>query len=146
MTKRFVILALAAITFAVSPQSLKAADEDALCPAGNATLSGTYVLRGEGTIVGVGPVTVVGWITYDGMGNVVRSSMTASVNGTISTFTVSGPYTVNSDCSGSVEPSGQHYSMVVSPDGKTVNWIQTDPGTVSSGTEVRLRHESELRK
>jgi len=138
MTNRLVILALAAITFAAAPHSLKAADEDALCPRGNATLSGTYVLRGGGTIVGVGPVTVVGWLTNDGKGSVVKSSMTASVNGKISTFTVSGPYTVNSDCSGSVEPSGQHYNMVVSPDGNRVNWIQTDPGTVSSGTEVRL--------
>jgi hypothetical protein len=138
MTKPLVILALAAITFAVAPQALKAAGADALCPLGNATLSGTCMLRGEGTIVGVGPLAVVGWLTYDGKGNVVKGSMTASVNGTISMFTISGPYTVNSDCSGSVEPSGQHYNMVVSPDGKTVSWIQTDPGTVSSGTEVRL--------
>ena len=138
MTKRLVILALAAITFAMAPQALKAADEGALCPLGNATLSGTYVLHGVGTIVGVGPLAVVGWLTYDGKGNVVKGSMTASVNGTISMFTVSGPYTVNSDCSGSVEPTGQHYNMVVSPDGKRVNWIQTDPGTVSSGTEDRL--------
>ena len=64
--------------------------------------------------------------------------MTASVNGTISTFTIAGPYTVNSDCSGPFEPSGQHYNFVVSPDGNRVNWIQTDPGTVSSGTEARL--------
>src|SRR6202023_4263062 len=79
MTKHLVILALAAITFAAAPHSLKAADEDALYPLGNATLSGTYVLRGGGTIVGVGPVTVVGWLTYDGKGSVVKSSMTASV-------------------------------------------------------------------
>jgi len=138
MTKILASCALAAMTFAAAPQALKAADADALCPLGNATLSGTYMLRGEGTIVGVGPVTVVGWLTYDGKGYVVKSSMTASVNGTISTFTIAGPYTVNSDCSGSVEPSGQHYNFVVSPDGKRVNWIQTDPGTVSSGTEARL--------
>ena len=140
MTKILASCALAAMTFAAAPQALKAADADALCPLGNATLSGTYMLRGEGTIVGVGPVTVVGWLTYDGKGYVVKSSMTASVNGTISTFTIAGPYTVNSDCSGSVEPSGQHYNFVVSPDGKRVNWIQTDPGTVTSGTEVRLGH------
>lgn len=138
MTKHLVILTLAAIAFGVAPQTMKAAQEDALCPLGNATLRGTYMLHGGGIIVGVGSVTVVGWLTYDGKGNVVKSSMTASVNGTISTFSVSGPYTVNADCSGSVEPSGQHYNMVVSPDGKTVNWIQTDPGTVSSGTELRL--------
>ena len=138
MTKRLVIFALATMTFAVAPHALKADDDDALCPRGKATLSGTYMLRGGGTIVGVGPVTVVGWLTYDGKGSVVKASMTASVNGTISTFPISGPYTVNSDCSGSVEPSGQHYSFVVSPDGKSVDWIETDPGTVSSGTEVRL--------
>jgi hypothetical protein len=138
MTKRLVILALAAITFVVAPQALKAADASALCPLGNATLSGTYMLRGEGTIVGVGPVTVVGWLTYDGKGFVAKNSMTASVNGAISTFAIAGPYTVNSDCSGSFEPSGQHYNFVVSPDGKGVNWIETDPGTVFSGTEARL--------
>ena len=137
MTKLLASCALAAITFVVAPQALKAADADPLCPLGNATLSGTYMLRGEGTIVGVGPVTVVGWLTYDGKGYVVKSSMTASVNGTISTFTIAGPYTVNSDCSGSVEP-GTHYNFVVTPDGKEVYWIQTDPGSVTSGTEVRL--------
>ena len=134
MTRRLVILTLAAITFAVAPQALMAGDADALCPLGNATLSGTYVLHGEGA----GPSAVFGWLTYDGKGSVVKGSMTASVNGAILRFPVSGPYTVNSDCSGSVEPSGGHYDMVVSPDGKTVNWIETDPGTVSSGTEVRL--------
>jgi len=134
MTKRLVILAVVAITFAVAPQALKGDDDDALCPRGNATLSGTYVLHGQGA----GPSAVVGWLTYDGKGSVVKGSMTASVNGTILRFTVSGPYTVNSNCSGSVEASGGHYDMVVSPDGKSVNWIETDPGTVSSGTEVRL--------
>ena len=137
MTRRLVILALAAITSAVAPSALMAGTADPLCPMGNATLRGTYMLRGEGTIVGVGPVTVVGWLTYDGKGNVVKASMTASVNGTISTFPISGPYTVNSDCSGSVEP-GTHYNFVVTPDGKEVYWIQTDPGSVTSGTEVRL--------
>ena len=140
MTKRLVILALAAITFAVAPQALKAAGADALCPLGNATLSGTYMLRGEGTIVGVGPLAVVGWLTYDGKGNVVKGSMTASVNGKISTFTVSGPYTVNSDCTGSTNLSGSNYYFIVTPDGSTVNWIASDPGLVFSGTEIRLRH------
>jgi hypothetical protein len=139
MTKVLVSCALVAMTFAAAPQPLKATNEDTLCRLGNATLRGTYMLRGEGTIVGVGPATVVGWLTYDGKGNVVNSSMTASVNGVISRFTISGPYTVNSDCSGSTELSGGHYDFVVSPDGNRVNWIQTDPGTVSSGTEVRLK-------
>jgi hypothetical protein len=135
MMKRLVVFALAAIAFVAMPQSLKAAE--GLCPRGNATLSGTYMLRGEGTIVGGGPVTVVGWLTYDGKGNVVAASMTASVNGTIFTGPISGPYTVNSDCSGSLQAGG-HYNFVVTPDGKEVYWIQTDPGTVTSGTILRL--------
>jgi hypothetical protein len=135
MRKRLVVFALAAIAFVAMAQSLKAAE--ALCPRGNATLSGTYMLRGEGTIVGVGPTTVVGWLTYDGKGNVVNASMTASVNGTIFRGPISGPYTVNSDCSGSLQAGG-NYNFVVTPDGKEVYWIQTDPGTVTSGTIVRL--------
>jgi hypothetical protein len=135
MTRLLVSCALAVITLGATPQALKAAE--ALCPLGNATLKGTYMLRGEGTNVGVGPGTVVGWLTYDGKGNVVDGFMTASGNGTVSTFRISGPYTVNSDCSGSVEP-GTHYNFVVTPDGKEVYWIQTDPGSVTSGTEVRL--------
>jgi len=139
MTRFLVTFALSAVTFAVAPRALKAADADALCPLGNATLRGTYTLRGEGTIVGIGPMTAVGWLTYDGKGNVVNSFMSASVNGVISTFTISGPYTVNSDCAGSTDLSGSHYNFVVSPDGNRVNWIQTDPGTVVSGTIVRLK-------
>src|SRR5271167_1671585 len=60
------LLALVVFTATLTPQALKAGDADALCPLGNATLRGTYMLRGEGTIVGVGPATVVGWLTYDG--------------------------------------------------------------------------------
>jgi hypothetical protein len=33
---------------------LKAADSEALCPRGDATLRGTYMSRGGGTVVGVG--------------------------------------------------------------------------------------------
>jgi hypothetical protein len=60
MTKRLVIFALPLGTFAAAPRSLKAADGDALCPMGNATLRGTYMVLGMGFIVGVGPFTSVG--------------------------------------------------------------------------------------
>jgi hypothetical protein len=143
MTKRLVIFALAVMTFAAAAHALKAADADALCPRGNATLRGTYMSRGEGTIVGVGPLTAVGWLFYDGTGNVVNG-FTVSVNGVISRDTIFGPYTVNRDCTGSTNLSGGHYDFVVTPDGSRVNWIRTDPGSVFSGTEIRLGHESGL--
>lgn len=143
MTKLLVPCALVAMTFAAAPQALKATD--ALCPLENATLRGTYMVTGGGTVVGVGPVSAVGTITYDGKGNSVNT-FTVSVNGAISRgVTVTGPYTVNRDCTGTLAQSdGTNYDFVVAPDGSTVFWIETDTGTVISGTEVRLKHSSEL--
>jgi hypothetical protein len=147
MTKLLVSCALAAITFAATPQALKATDTDGQCPLQNATLRGTYMVTSTGTIVGVGPVTAVGTITYDGKGNSVNT-FTVSVNGAISRgVTVTGPYIVNRDCTGTlVQSDGTHYDFVVTSDGSTVFWIETDTGVVLSGTEVRLGHSSELKE
>src|SRR5215470_14168706 len=136
MRNLFASLALSIITFALAPQAFSAQ-----CPLGNATLHGSYTVFGTGTIVGVGPVTVVGVQTWDGQGNTV-ATYTASVNGNIFTgVTVTGTYSVNSDCTGSnAESDGSHYNLVASPDGNSTTWIRTDAGTVLSGTEVRLRH------
>ena len=139
MTKLLVSCALVAITFAAAPQALKAIDTDALCPLQNATLLGTYMVNGTGTVVGVGPVSSVGTVTYDGKGNSVNT-FTVSVNGTISRGVVTGPYTVNRNCTGTLDQSdGTHYDQVVAPDGSTVFWIETDTGTIVSGTEVRFK-------
>jgi hypothetical protein len=140
MTKRLVILTLVAITFAVAPRALMAADEDARCPAGNATLHGPLMTQATGYIVGVGPITVVGMMTYDGRGGGVLVS-TLSVNGAISKGTLTATYTVNSDCTMTQTMSnGTNYDGVVAPDGSTGYWMETDPGTFISGTLVRLRH------
>jgi hypothetical protein len=142
MTKRLVIFALSAVTFAVAPQALKAADE-ALCPLGNETLHGNYMSRATGTIVGVGPITAVGRIDYDGQGSFVNP-FTASVNGAVSEATEIGTYTVNSDCTGSVVATdGAHYNFVITPDGSRFDWIDTDPGRVFSGTAIRLTRRLE---
>jgi hypothetical protein len=146
MTKLLVSCALAAIIFAAAPQVLKAADTDAQCPLLNATLRGTYMVTGGGTILGVGSLTAVGTITYDGKGNSVNI-FTVSVNGAISTGAVTGPYTVNRDCTGTLDQSdGTHYNHVVAPDGSTVFWIETDAGTIVSGTEVRFKHSNEIKE
>jgi hypothetical protein len=129
---------LAAMTFAAAPQALKADDSDALCPLGNITLRGAYMTLGTGYIVGVGPISSIGVMTFDGKGAGALTS-TASVNGVVSRGTISGPYTVNGDCSGSTDLSGGHYDFVAAPDGSRINWIATDPGIVLSGTALRLR-------
>jgi hypothetical protein len=134
--KLLATFAVAAMVLAIAPQTLKAT---ALCPLQNATLRGTYLSHGTGTIAG-GPISAVGTATYDGNGN-TSNTFTASVNGTIlKSVTVTGTYTVNPDCTGSLEAqNGAHYDFVVNPDGKTVFWIETDPGTVFSGDQVRFK-------
>jgi hypothetical protein len=144
MRKLFATFALAAVAFALAPQALKAADSP--CPLLNATKHGTYVVYGTGTIVGVGPAVAVGEITYDGHGNTL-ATFTLNVNGNVQTNTnVPGTYTINSDCTGTSFEAGAQYSFVVSPDGHTTTWMETDPGTVVSGTEVRLRRPAGAEK
>jgi len=136
---KFVIACvLATITFAAAPRTLEAADPDALCPRQNATLVGTYMSHGTGTVVGVGPVSAVGTITYDGHGNLINP-FTISVNGAVSALTQTGSYTVNRDCTGTVVQGGAHYDFVVAPDASTVFWIETDAGTIVTGTAVRMK-------
>jgi hypothetical protein len=134
MVKSFASSILAVLTLGLAPQALKAAP---LCPLGNATLHGTYVVSGSGSVTGVGPVTAVGEVTYDGQGN-SSATFKASFNGTIQTVTVPGTYTVNADCTGTAEEATAHYFFVVTPDGNKYSWLETDPGTVLSGTVVRL--------
>jgi len=138
MTKIFLSCALAAFALGTAPQVLRAAEPEALCPRLNATLVGTYMSHGTGTVVGVGPVAAVGTITYDGHGN-LDNPFTLSVNGSVSTFNQTGTYTVKSDCTGTVVQAGAHYNFVVSPDGNNVFWIETDGGTTITGTATRMK-------
>jgi len=132
---------LAATTVAMASLTAKAAD--ARCPLLNATLNGTYVVSGSGTITGVGQVTALVEHTWDGQGHTVATN-TISANGNILHVTVTGTYTVNPNCTASLaESDGTHYKFVVAPDGNTASWIEIDPGTVVRGTEVRLKPVSE---
>ena len=122
MRKLFASGTLAIIAFALVPRAL-----NAQCRLGNATLHGTYVVSGAGTAVGVGSITAVGLHTWDGQGNTV-ATYTVSVNGNIYPgVTVTGSYSVNPDCTGSLtESDGSHYNFVVSPNGNSATWIRTD--------------------
>ncbi len=131
------LLALVVFAAALASQAVWAGDKK--CPLGNATLRGTYMSHGSGTVVGVGPVAAVGLIIYDGKGN-LTNPFTVSVNGAIDSVPATGTYTVNSDCTGTVTQTGGNYHFVVAADGSKVFWIETDPGTVISGSAVRLGH------
>ena len=105
-------------------------------------MNGTYVMSGGGAVTGVGPVSVAGLVVYNGDGTGTLVTSTSSVNGTVSKLAnVSGVYTVNRDCTGSKVfgsgASAQHFDFVITPDGSTITWVETDNGTTISGTAVR---------
>jgi len=66
-----------------------------------ARAAGTYGFTDSGTVVGVGPRAAAGILTLDAAGN-INGKVTASLNGSVSHTALSGTYTVNSDCTGTV--------------------------------------------
>src|SRR3954454_18294836 len=111
-----------------------------------ATLNGTYVNTGTGSIGGV-PVVMVGKVTYDGRGN-GQSTFTRSTAGVISRLVgVAGGYTVRADCTGSKTFGGvTDYDFVVSPNGSEITWIVTNTGAgaLFTGRAVRVENSGEL--
>ena len=63
----------------------------------NAILNGSYGLNANGTIIGVGPVGLVGVLKYDGLGT-LTGIVFQRVNGNILQFTLTGTYSVDSNC------------------------------------------------
>ena len=101
----------------------------------NASIKGTYGFSCEGTVVGVGPLAVIGVLTADGNGTGSEVE-TISFNGDIvqgATFTVT--YTVNADCTGSFVSSGLgavfHNDFVIDDNKKEIRLIPTEPGFVA---------------
>ena len=132
---------VAALAFMTASQSVLAGDlNNTLCPLQNATMKGTYVTQGTGTVIGVGPITTVGMVVYNGDGTGVLVFSTASVNGATHTSSnVPAAFTVNQDCTGSKTIGTTHFNFVISPDGGTITWIVTDAGVSASGTGIRQR-------
>ncbi len=136
---------LAALALAAIPHVVRA-DVSVGCFLGNAVMKGTYVVSGKGTVVGVGPIVLAGEVVYNGDGTAVLASETQNVNGTIIRPSgVTGTYTVNHDCTGSKTfgsgASAQHFDFVISPDGSTITWVETDANAVISGKAVRVSND-----
>jgi hypothetical protein len=141
VTKLLGSFALAALATAVTTQTLKA--NSTLCVMGDSVMSGTYVMSGTGNIVGLGPVVVVGEVVYNGDGTGVLMSATENVNGAVVRLSmVPAIFTVNRDCTGSktvgTGSSAEHFDFLITPDGSTITWVETDANAVISGTAVRI--------
>ena len=102
-------------------------------------LRGRYGLLLTGTIVGLGPATEIGSITFDGAGT-LSGKLTASFNGAIIPRTATGTYVVNPDCTGKISanitPGGpvEIDLVMVDSNGNKAFVIVTTPGLVFSGS------------
>lgn len=102
----------------------------------NASIKGSYALSCEGTVVGLGPIAVIGVFTADGNGTGSEVE-TISFNGAISQgvpFTVT--YNVNGDCTGSFVSTGPdgsvfHNNFVLDDNKKEFRLMPTEPGFVA---------------
>jgi hypothetical protein len=112
-----------------------------------ATLRGLYMFAQSGYVTISGslvPQGVTGKAIFYGNGK-FDSLATISIGGTIIPDDAApGTYKLNSDCTGTVTvlmtaPTPDvHLDIFVAPDGDKFFTIQTDPGSVLSGTEQRV--------
>jgi hypothetical protein len=66
------------------------------------TVAGNWTVSDTRTVTGIGPRAAVGTFTFDTEGNLLNGAATLSLNGTIAGETFSGAYTVNSNCTGTI--------------------------------------------
>lgn len=108
----------------------------------NASMTGGYGYAISGMLFQSGGAFYTfadsGNLTADGNGTSTGSS-TFSESGTVGSRTISGTYTVNSDCTGSATFTDNlgntlHISLVVLGGGQEIDFIQIDVGTVVSGS------------
>jgi hypothetical protein len=93
-----------------------------------ARAAGKWSFTDNGTVVGVGPRVAVGTLTLDSAGNVSNGAVTSSLNGTITSETASGTYTVNPDCTGT-------FNLTIYSSG-----VELFTVSASSAFDNRMRH------
>ena len=143
IAKTFTIAAVTALVLGIAPTA-KADDKGC----SNATLQGTFAYTSTGSITAppalAGPVAEVGTQTFDGTG-ATTATATVSQNGNILQLTITGTYTVNPDCTGTltlqVSPIGVtvHVFFVIDDSGSEFQAIETGSGIVITRIGRRLR-------
>jgi hypothetical protein len=121
-----------------------AKDEDtARAKCSVATLHGTYLFAFNGVeITGNNeqvPFAIAGYAVFDGNGK-EKGVASSNFNGEVSRKEpVSGTYTVNADCTGTVTyRDGSQIDVFIAPDGSMFTFVQTKPSElVGSGFEPR---------
>jgi hypothetical protein len=106
----------------------------------NASVKGVYGVLSTGLNGSLQPASSVDQITADGAGNITGSS-TKSIDGTIVTFTFTGVYTINKNCTGTAtytnqDGSTKHDNIFLNNGNKGAFLIQTDSSHVESSVAV----------
>ena len=109
----------------------------------SATLNGVYGYLLQGNLLEQGslaPYADMGSLTADGKGN-FSGSGTETLAGTIASgTTLSGTYSINTDCTGSASLTYSngigtfHFNLIVLSNGEGITFMQTDSGSIVSGT------------
>jgi hypothetical protein len=139
------ILVSATVLF-VGSGVAQAKDDKNVCS--DATLKGSYVFTASGfnIVSGVAqPKAIVEPIIFDGKGTITGGPgpTTVSINGVISHSPPNGApgssYKLESDCTGVLAfLHGPTFDIFASPEGSTINMIQTNPNTVFRGVAERV--------
>lgn len=99
---------------------------------GLGTLKGTWGSAINGTIIGVGPIAVLGVTKFDGEGHFSMDA-TAVTDGNVSPEQTTGTYTLNHDCTGTtVDSIGDSSTFVLVGDGTEIIAVSTRPGLVAT--------------
>jgi hypothetical protein len=145
IAKTFAIAAVTALALTLAPAA-NAADKGC----SNASLQGTFAYTGTGFVVTpvarAGPFAEVGTQTFDGKG-ATTTTFTASGNGSLFQTTFTGTYTVNPDCTGTINlvapgpvpPAGTTVTLFFVMDDNLNGFqaIETLPGVVITRTARR---------
>jgi len=137
--------ASALCVFGIAIPVIALADEDGKQPECSLrTLRGPYVFAATGFTMPAGvalPKAIVERIDFNGDGTLHVPAATRSINGVVARSDPGdGTYGVNSDCTGTLTflPSGPHFDIFASPNGKEVTMIQTDPNNVFQGKVTKM--------
>jgi hypothetical protein len=102
-----------------------------------ATVKGRYGLLGTGTVQG-SPATVVGVLTPDGAGNFTYD-YTENINGTVSSGSTSGTYTVKAGCSAiATFSNGGTLAGVIVSKGAEIDLMSTTPGLMETAVAKKI--------
>lgn len=93
-----------------------------------ATLHGSYGFSTTGSISGAGPLAVAGILVFDGMGGATGNVM-ASINGTAFPAAPTATYTVDSDCTVTINlADGETLFGALVSNGRELQFINTTYG------------------